>query len=470
VSFSGIIFVAAFLAGCSAALLRHPVYGLVTYIGVFYLHPPSRWWGQGLLLDVRWSLIAAGITLVAVLVNPAKQDTARVSKSGAFWGLVAFVVWIAVQSLWALDKEAHADLLSYYVKFLIVMFLFCRTIDSAEALSKILWAHVLGCFYLGWLAFTSYSGGRFEAFGGPGLGDANAAALQMVTATVVAGSLFLASDTRARLALLGLIPVILNAIVTTISRSGFLATAAGGLAYLVFAPAKYRRRVAGLSVLAVVLFAMLTNPIYWARIATLKHTGEEVEGVDTGSGRLVIIQAQWEMFKLHPVSGCGHMCTTVLSPAYLDASLLSAGSRASHNTFMSVLVDHGAVGALFYVMTALWIFFSLRKVASRIHGQPAFLSFALPAVAAALGAIWVGDLFAQYTKFEARIWFLSLVIVLLHLTSRPAAAQGPPIRPENEVARSRPAPTPASRRRARSGNRAPTPVQRRPEGDAGRRR
>jgi O-antigen ligase len=423
VSLTGLLFVVAFLWGAVAAFVRHPVYGLVTYIGVFYLHPPSRWWGQGLLHDVRWSLLAAAIAVVAVTVNPPKQSTAPILRSGPFWAFVAFIAWIALQGLWAKDAEAHADLLTIYLKFLVVMYLFCRCIDSEQALAKVFWAHVLGCFYLGWLAYTSYGGGRFEDFGGPGIGEANAAALQMVTGAVVAGSLFLASDGRVRIALLVIIPIIVNAVVTTISRSGFLAAGVAGLVYNLFTPARYRARVGVLSVLALVLFALLTNPIYWTRIGSLKYRGEEVEGVDTGGGRLVIIEAQWKMFRLHPL-GCGHMCTTVLSPGFLEESRLTDGARSSHNTFMTMLVDHGIPGGVFYLGMLAWIVSIVRATSKQVRGLTGMLPLALPAIAAALGAITIGDLFVQYPKFEARVWFISLLPVLTHLVVR-ARQPGP---------------------------------------------
>jgi hypothetical protein len=424
-SLTGLVFVLLFLAGCVAAFVRHPVYGLVTYIGVFYAHPPSRWWGQGLLLEVRWSLIAAGVALAAVLINRSRMGTAPMHRNGAFIGFLLFIGWIAIQSFWAKDPDAHAELLSYYLKFLVVMYLFCRTIDSEQSLRLVLWAHVLGCFYLGVIAYTSYSGGRFEGFGGPGINEANAASLQLVTGALVAGALFLASSTKYKVALLGIVPIIVNGIVTTISRSGFLAAAIGGIIFNLFTPARFRLRVRVLSVLALVLFALLTNPIYWSRIATIAHKGAEVEGVDTGAGRLQIIEVQFKMFKAYPL-GCGHMCTTYLSPMYLDPSMLSEGARASHNTFMTMLVDHGMPGGIFYVAMVAWIAYSGRILLRRVRGEDGFLATVIPAVVAVLGAILVCDMFVQYPKFEARIWFVSLLIVMLHLTSKRSAVNVPP--------------------------------------------
>jgi hypothetical protein len=422
-SLTALVFVLAFGAGSLLAFVRHPIFGLMTYIGVFYVHPPSRWWGQGLLFDVRWSLLAAAVTLMAILVRKPAQPTAPVLRSGAFWGFVLLVVWIALQSFWALDPEAHADQLSYYLKFILVILMVCRCIETEQHLRQFLWTHVAGCFYLGWLAFTAYSGGRLDGVGGPGINEANAAALQMVTGILVAGSLFLAANWRIRAVLIFMIPIMVNGLVTTISRSGFLAAAVGGVIYNLFTPSRYRPAVRVLSVLALVLFAAVTNDIYWERIGTIKHKGEQVEGVDTGGGRLEIIAAQWRMFEGRPF-GCGHMCTSVLSPSYIEERFLSQGGRASHNTFMTMLVDHGVIGAGFYILMLVWIFRSVRTLARRLKGQEGFLATFLPAIAAVFAAITIGDLFVQYPKFEARFWFVSLLIVMLHLSDR-SISRGP---------------------------------------------
>jgi len=331
---------------------------------------------------------------------------------------VLIVAWISLQSFWALDREAHADQLSYYLKFILVMLMICRCIETEAHLRYFLWTHVAGCFYLGWLAFTSYGGGRLDGVGGPGINEANAAALQMVTGIFVASSLFLAAHWRARTALFFMIPIMVNGLVTTVSRSGFLAAALGGVVYNLFTPVRYRWAVRLLSVLALVLFAVVTHEAYWERIGTIRHTGEQVEGVDTGGGRLEIIAAQWRMFEGHRF-GCGHMCTTVLSPSYIDERFMAVqGGRASHNTFMTMLVDHGIVGGVIYVLMLVWVYRSLKTVASRVKGQTGFLAKLLPSIAAVFAAITIGDMFVQYPKVEVRFWFISLLIVLLHLTEK----------------------------------------------------
>jgi O-antigen ligase len=415
-SLTALLFLILFLVGSLAALVRHPIFGLMTYVAVFYVHPPARWWGQGPFMeDVRWSLAAAGVTVLAMLLHRPVQPTVQLRKTAAMWFLLAFIGWIAIQSNWALDAEAHAYLLGLYLKFAIVIWMICRCIDTEPHLRLFLWTHVAGCFYLGWLAYFTYMGGRLDGVGGPGIDEANAAALQMTTGVFVASSLFLVGGLIARTALLLMLPFMVNGLVATISRSGFLAAFTGGLAYVFSAPVKYRRRVWVLAALAAAMFAVLSNQVYWDRISTIQYAGQEVQGVDTGSGRLEIIKAQWRMFRLRPL-GCGHWCTTVLSPDYLDEKYLVRGeARASHNTLMTMLVDHGIPGGVLYVLMLFWIYRTFRHTQQSMRGGPAFLAAALTAVAASLVAVTIGDLFVQYPRSEVRIWFIGLLIVLQHM-------------------------------------------------------
>jgi O-antigen ligase len=296
-----------------------------------------------------------------------------------------------------------------------VLWMIFRCIQTETHLRMFLWSHVAGCFYLAWLAFTTYAGGRLDGVGGPGIDEANAAALQVTTGVFVAASLLLVGDWLTRGALLLMLPLMVNALIATISRSGFLGAFTGGLAYLAWAPARYRKQVMVLAGLAGVLFLLLSNQSYWDRIATIQYAGKEVQGVDTGGGRLAILEAQIRMFKARPL-GCGHWCTEILSPSYMDQRYMTKeGARASHNTFMSMLVDHGVIGGAFYVAMLAWMYVTLRRTRQVLAASKGFLAAALTAVAASLLAITIGDLFVQYPRSEVRIWFIGVLIVLNHL-------------------------------------------------------
>jgi O-antigen ligase len=417
-SLTALVFLIFFLAGCVLAFVRHPIYGLITYVGVYYLHPPSRWWGQD-LPNLRWSLLVAVLTLVAVVLSRRRTPRLPPAAHKVLAGLVVFVLWCMVQSLWALDPQMHRELIIIVAKYTLLVLLIIKCVDSEQHLRLFLWSHVLGCFYLGWIVFRTYIGGRFEGFGGPDINEANAGALQIVTGIFVASSLFLTGRWRARAALLGCMPFIVNALVATMSRSGFLAAGVGGIIFNLFTPLRERRLVRLLSVLAAILFLLLTNPLYWLRIASVTQVGEEVEGVDTGSGRLVLMSAQVRMFLQHPL-GCGHRCTAVLSPQFLDDRYLTGSGesreRSSHNTFLTTLVEQGVIGAALYILLVVWILKYVRELGRRLKGREGFLPGLLPAVAAILVSIVVGDMFVDYLKLEVRMWFVAILLVMLILT------------------------------------------------------
>jgi hypothetical protein len=427
-SLSAIVYVLAFFAGCFYAFRRHPIYGLMTYVGTFYLNPAELWWGQA-LPDLRWSLSSAAITALALFVARKKQPGMPLFTGKLLGFLLAFVVWLAIQSGWAMIPEMHTELLTMYIKYAVLVILIFKCVDSAENMRLFLWAHVVGCAYLGWVAYTSYSGGRFEGFGGGGIGEANAGALQVVTGLISAAGLFLSGKFRDRVMLLPLIPFIANALVTTISRSGFVALAAAGLVFNLFTPKRFRGRVRLLSVLAVVLFMLLTNPIYWMRIASIGYMGEDIRGVDTGGGRLEIMQAQWRMFSDHPL-GCGHRCTVSLSPHYLEARFLTGTEeekgRASHNTMLTLLVEQGFPGILFYVAYTIGALRATWILARRFKGQETQLAALFPALAGVLAAVTIGDVFVDFLKAEVRIWFIALLAVMLYLSDPARVKQEAP--------------------------------------------
>ena len=410
-------FLVAFSAGCLLAVFRHPIYGLATYVALVYLHPPSAWWGD-LLPSMRWSLTAAAVTLFAVLIRQSRFTKPRLLDFGFNWGLVLFVVWMGVQMIWALDRQLQTEFLVLCVKFVLLTALVYKCIDSIAHLKVFLWTHAAGCFYLGTVVLAEYLGGRFSGFRGPGIDEANAAALLIVTGVLTTFALFLSGKWIEKIVAVGFMPITLNALVATISRSGFLALGVAGVLFNLFAPKKIAGVVRVLSLAGLVLFLSVTNSFYWDRISSITKAGEEIEGVDTGAGRLVLIEAQFEMFGEYPM-GCGHRCTAILSPAYLEDEFLTSGeggrARSSHNTFMSLLVEQGIPGALLYILMLIWIARLAFRLRSRMRGSSGLLPNVYAAVVAILGAITVGDLFVDFLKFEARFWFVGLLMVLVKI-------------------------------------------------------
>ena len=414
------LFVLLFATGCLLALARHPIFGVMTYVLLFYVSPSDRWWGQGVTHGVRWALIAALVTILAIVIHRPQQPAIPLLRQPLMWGYIVFVAWVALQGFWVITPELHGDLLIYYLKYIVAMYLIYRSLDSELNLKRFIWAHVLGCTYIAWIAFTQQDGGRFDDFGGSGIGDANSGALTIVTGVLAAASLFLAGSNRTKLAVVAMMPVLVNADRRDDQPQWLSGVRHRGTGFQFVCTEALFKLVRILSVLGLVLFLMLTNPVYWARIQSLEYRGEQVEGVDTGAKRLVLVQAQLKMFQAHPF-GCGSRCTDALSPDYLDAKQLAGTSghksRSSHNTFMTMLVDHGMPGAVAYLLMVAWVVRSLATLRRECRDRDDFLAQLLPAVAGGLIAIIVGDMFVQYPKLEIRFWMLTIVMSMLSMVS-----------------------------------------------------
>jgi hypothetical protein len=108
-SLTTVAFLLAYMTGCVMAFARHPIFGLMTYVAVFYLHPPSRWWGAA-LPDPGWALIAAAVTLVAVMTRKTNVPLGPLFREKVVIGLIVFLLWLCIQSVWALSPSDHSEL------------------------------------------------------------------------------------------------------------------------------------------------------------------------------------------------------------------------------------------------------------------------------------------------------------------------------------------------------------------------
>jgi len=116
---TGVLFMTLYLAGSVLAFVRHPIYGLMTYVGVFYLNPPCD--GGGRVTRSPLAVVASMVTLAAVLLRKEKCNNIPIMRHGIMYLMIAFLLWIGIQSVWALDQDMHQEMISMYLKFMIVI-------------------------------------------------------------------------------------------------------------------------------------------------------------------------------------------------------------------------------------------------------------------------------------------------------------------------------------------------------------
>ncbi|MFT4564693.1 MAG: hypothetical protein ACI9BW_004463, partial [Gammaproteobacteria bacterium] len=318
-SVTGLLFLLFYAAGLLASFAVHPRWGLYTYLAVFYLFPQVRWWGAG-LPDLRWSLIAAVVTLITLGKSKPPGDYPSWQSNTIVKLLIIYVGWMWLQLFWAIP--AHMEGLILQTKYLMLSYILYRIVQDVKDMRALIFIHITGCFYFGWLAFDASGAGRLEGIGGPSLNDSNALGMVMATAMLFAATIVLSERGRMLWATLAAVPFIANAFIQTESRSAFLGLVCGGVVYYLFAPKNRRKYIIVLGSAALVVLIAKSPAQYWDRISTMLLAKDNVEEMDgSARSRIALFHAQVRMLSDYPL-GLGFRTTSYLSNLYIDPEFL----------------------------------------------------------------------------------------------------------------------------------------------------
>ncbi len=423
-SLTALLFMLCFAAGLGVCLFRHPVYGLYTYLAVFYLDAPTRWWGAG-LPDLRWSFLAAAATFAGIILRRRAIQASQVGRASwlshspiVLFGI--YVIWMWIQWPWVLSEEDHLVGLNYFTKYLIVIFMIYKLVDSKERVRGFFLVNSVGCFYLGYLAFQTRVSGRLDGIGGPGIDDANSLGVQMAVVFFLAAAVYLVSKSRLKWVAAATLPFILNTIILSGSRGAFLATVVAGFVFFIFRPRKQIKKIVFYGVMGVALFFYVASETFWERMGTIGAAANRTEQIDkSADSRYVIIESQLLMVREYPFGG-GRRATTVLSPLFIPIEFHARqGGRSSHNTFMSALVDEGIPGFIIWLaITVLLGKYCLAIRRTARLADDAELGWLNAATASGIAVVVVGGLFFPLLAAEIFIWLLAITCSLRSISNK----------------------------------------------------
>ena len=418
-------FASAFVLFCAVctvlAFIRHPIYGLYFYLAVTYVFPPARWWGPLLGTDLRWSLMAAIVTVLAVLFHFGKL------RPKPFWltnvpalVLVLYAAWMWAQTSWAIDLELHQRGTIQFAKCVIAFWFVYRIVDTPERLRDLLTAHMLGCALLGIFGlFMGRTGDRLDGVGGPGIDDANTLGMYFASGVVVGIGLFMTQRGWRRWLSLGCLVLIADGLVLTNTRGAFLGLV-GGMLVLAYVKAKAHRRLFWVLALAGLFGStLLMDTKFVDRMSTitevLKEGAETADEDGSIESRIALASAQFEMFRAHPM-GTGHRGTEVLSRQYLEEKWLSRnpngeiGERSSHNTFLTALVEQGVPGAVLFLWLLLWSLRLIRRLRGPLYQSDPYVATLMATTLAALGVVFVAGNTADFLLAELQFWLFAALV------------------------------------------------------------
>lgn len=423
-----------FFAGCTLlALTRYPIFGIYLYFAATYVHPPSRWWGS-LVPDLRWSLLSAAIAALAVFIHWRRLGSRpNWLTNGPVIIMCAYVLWMLVQSQWAIDPQAHSEGTVQLSKYLIAMWLIYRIVVSTEDLRELLFAHMLGCALLGIYALTSGRvDERLDGVGGPGMNDANTLAMYFATGAIACGSLVLSQRGWRRWVCFPAMALILNGFILANTRGAFVALVAGGLVFMALKAREHARLFWVLALLSVPAMAALVDESFIGRMTTIVTTVDRDAEMDASArSRWELQSAQMRMFLDYPM-GSGHRGVAALSPQYLERKWLTvtrgmgeeSAARSSHNTVLTALSEQGVPGIFLFGALVLWIAFALLRINGLARqGHSAELQTLTAALGAGLVTVLVAGMFTDFLLAEVQYWYLMALCCAFRF--EPAASAEP---------------------------------------------
>jgi hypothetical protein len=438
---------AVFCLVCAVlAFTRHPIWGVYFYLATTYIYPPGRWWGY-LFGDLRWALLSAAITALAVVFHRGKLKAKPMWLTHApVLILTMYAVWMWVQLPWAADTDDHLRGSTEFVKFLLALWFVYRACDSVERVRDLSFAHVLGCCLLGMYAyFTGRDGDRLDGVGGPNLDDSNTLGMVLVTGVMCGIGLVLSQQGWRRWLSLACLPIIANGFVLANSRGAFLGFVAGAIVLYLTVARRHRGAMWAFAAVGVIGLAVIVDRVFIERMFTISDVTSQDESADASArSRVVIAKAQLQMFLDHPL-GSGWRGTAALSPQYMEQRWLTgdedAAQRSSHNTYLTALAEQGVPGALLYLALLVWVagaIFRVRRLGLTEDQQLVTLGASL---VSAIVVVLTAGTTADYLTKEVQFWlYAGLVSVFTIAQARRQTVlprEGVLARPRPPVARTK---------------------------------
>ena len=409
-----IAFLLTYLGGVITAIFIDGAYGIFLYVIEYFLHPNIRWW-YGDLPDLRYSFIIAICTIGGFLIRIKKYSENHIFDVPQSKWLLALTILMGLVSFIAVWPEVHKGIYINYLKIMAFVFLLYKMIDTPQKFEKIIWAFLIGCFYIGWVAHsmgrTGY--GRLEGIGPTDANDANALASVLICSIPIL--LFYLMKGRKywhKIISVIFLAFIMDGLVLINSRGAFLGLISSTfyMSYFIFfkriKDLKFKIKMITGMLFGIILFVYLTDATFWERMKTI--TGDssgKKEFVSSGGSRPFFWLKGLEMVNKYPL-GVGSWGYHYLSPQFIPEELLNRGMRAPHSTWIEVLVDYGYIGFILFLGFVISNFNLGRKVQKHLlKSKNYYLYYQNVAIRAAFIAYLTDCIFLDRLYSEVMYWF-----------------------------------------------------------------
>lgn len=412
----------------SIGALFDPLIGVFAALGFYLLNPPA------LLPDdfgFRFQLWATIALAVGWLIHRRKLPPRVGGESRVLILLWCYIAVACLSCLWALVSAEQAwDSVFEMVKTAVTVTILVRIIESEQQFAKVVLVCILGV----WHAAFMHTFGTQMGYAPPSLArsigvlpDPQAAVMVLFVPTILLLGVF---GTRIERVISWMaLPFVLNSIVSSYERTGFLALMVEMLLLVILLPRRIIFRLLPFAALGAALFILrLAPPDYWEKMSTIEHPTEEA----SANSRFVINEASVHMLWDHPF-GVGYRNYPFVSARYLDPQFLDQGYRSAHNSYFTVACETGVEGFVLWAATfggTLWLLFRTRRWD---RSTDSLSRVQIHAMGLELGLYgWlIGGWTLAYHEVDPAYWFIGFAVVLTRLRAQELA--GSEVQPPERV-------------------------------------
>ena len=119
-----------YAAGLVLGFAYRPIFAVFSYLWIFYNDPETHWWGTD-LPQLRYSLGAAVVALIATMRIPVPRGAPSWAGNGAAVVLILYACWMWIQTGWAVNPEIHPTGAIMFTKYVVLFYIVYRVTSAS---------------------------------------------------------------------------------------------------------------------------------------------------------------------------------------------------------------------------------------------------------------------------------------------------------------------------------------------------
>jgi putative inorganic carbon (HCO3(-)) transporter len=386
-------------------IFKKPFIGVLMWVWISVMNPHTQGWGFA--TSFPFAAIIAGTTLMSLLVSKEPKNFPLTPVTSVF---IAFVIWINVSTLFALQPELVNEQWVKVMKIMLMVIVPLMILKSKHHIQLFVWTLVISLGYYGVKGgiFTLSSGGQYKVWGPTStfIEGNNEVALALIMVIPLMHYLQMMSQKKwVRHGFTASMLLCALASLGSYSRGALLAIIAMG----VFLWLKSNKKLQlGLLILLAVPVAVIFMPEKWGeRMDTIGTYKEDRSAM----GRINAWRMAVNLANDRPLVGGGF---EIYDPqTFQRYAPIPTDVHAAHSIYFQALGEHGYVGLALYLLlglltwrTGTWI---IRNTANKSELKWAF-SLATMLQVGLIGFA-VGGAFLSLLYFDVPYYMMIAMVV-----------------------------------------------------------